>query len=144
MEKNYKEKTMFDFEAYNKLMDQATANRKKAKTSDEVELAEMTLGVISEAVKTFGEYVTTVDNTENHIRMAYARFEGQELVQVIEGADRTRHNCHEAAIANVNALNRLADRMGIGPIFTGDGDDRLSVADFCLDITTVLFQNRKK
>ena len=144
MEKNYKEKNMFDYTAYNKLMDKVIANRKAAVTQQEIEDAEFTMDTVSDAVKVFGEYVTTVDNTENHIRLAYARYDGPELVEVIQNADRAHRNCHEAAIARVLMLNRLADSFGIEPIFTGDDKDRLSVADFCLGITSVLFQNRKK
>lgn len=133
---------MFNYEAYKRLLDKVTSDRKYAVDPDDVELAEMTLTVLSAALKSFTEYVTSVVNTDNDIRMARARYTGQELARAIEEADRQRHNCHEAAIANVGMVNRLAEKLKLPPVFTGDNKNRLDVAEFCMEITQTLFQNR--
>ena len=56
--------------------------------------------------------------------------------------DRTRHDAHEAAIANVRLVNRLAELYSVGPLFTGNDQNRLEVADFALDVVVQIFQNR--
>ena len=56
--------------------------------------------------------------------------------------DRNRHNQHEDAIANVRMVNRLAALYDVQPLFTGDDQERLQVADFCLDVVVQVFQNR--
>ena len=56
--------------------------------------------------------------------------------------DRTRHDAHETAIANVRLVNRLAELYGVGPLFTGNDQNRIEVADFALDVVVQIFQNR--
>ena len=69
-------------------------------------------------------------------------FEGDEYREMVSRYDRNRHNAHEDAIANVRLVNRLATMYDSEPLFTGDDQERLQVADFCLDVTVQIFQNR--
>lgn len=62
--------------------------------------------------------------------------------EMITRYDRRRHDAHEEAIANVRLVNRLAEMYGVAQLFTGDDQERLQVADFCLDVTVQIFQNR--
>ncbi len=56
--------------------------------------------------------------------------------------DRRCHDQHEEAIINVRLVNRLAQIDGVSPLFNGDDQERLQVADFCLDVMIQIFQNR--
>lgn len=142
MEKNYEGKTMFNFEGYEKLI-LAIGEKLKLKPDDENALTEM--DIVSRAVKACVEYVSNVDNGENAIRTAYFRHEGEDLRSVIEGIDKSRRIAHENAIACVSMLNRVATLFNhMDVIFIGDINDRLQVADFCLEVTVKLFNERKK
>ena len=46
--------------------------------------------------------------------------------------DEKRHNCHESAIASLNALNRICVSLNIGLFADIDTSDRYAVADFVL------------
>ena len=140
MEKNYEGKTMFNFEGYEKLI---KTIGEKLKTNDED--AKMEMDAVSRAIGACVEYVSNVDNGENAIRVAYARYEGEDLRSIIEGIDKSRRFAHENAIACVSMLNRVAIMFNhMDAIFIGDINDRLLVADFCLEVTVKLFNERKK
>ena len=79
MEKNYEGKTMFNFEGYEKLI---KTIGEKLKTNDED--AKMEMDAVSRAIGACVEYVSNVDNGENAIRVAYARYEGEDLRSIIE------------------------------------------------------------
>ena len=91
----------------------------------------------------FVNYVTTVDMGETRILIAYARYDGEELRDTVEAVDNSRRIAHEAAISSVNIINQIATMNGVGNIFLGNPESRECVADFCLDVTVQLFQNRK-
>ena len=56
---------------------------------------------------------------------------------------RMRSKHHDAAIASVSAVNRIAAFYGIGLIYTGDPAVRRQVAAFCMEVVRVLFDNRR-
>ena len=97
---------------------------------------------LNDAMTSFREYVNKVDAGEQQILLAAVRFEGDEYREMVSRYDRNRHNAHEDAIANVRLVNRLATMYDSEPLFTGDDQERLQVADFCLDVTVQIFQNR--
>lgn len=100
------------------------------------------LEALNDAMTSFRDYVNRVDAGEQQIRLAAVRFEGEEYREMITQYDRRRHDQHEMAIANVRLVNRLAEIYGVTPLFTGNDQERLEVADFCLDVVVKLFQNR--
>ena len=113
----------------------------KIKTSPDPD-AKDDLEALDDAMTSFREYVNKVDAGEQQIRLAAVRFEGPEYQEMIMRYDRRRHDQHEEAIANVRLVNRLAEIYGVSPLFTGNDQERLEVADFCLDVVVKLFQNR--
>lgn len=134
MERNYQGMRYFDHEAYVKLAE-------KMKASSEPEAAE-DLEALNDAITSFRDYVNRVDAGEQQIRLAAVRFEGEEYREMVTQYDRRRHEQHEAAIINVRLVNRLAQLYGVSPLFNGDDNERLQVADFCLDVVVQIFQNR--
>ena len=97
------------------------------------------LEVICDATKDCLRYVQTVCNGENLLNTA-----DETDRDMVGEYDAIRHNAHEDAITSAAVLNRLADRQGIAPLYTGDITDRHQVADFCLEMTAWLFQNRRR
>ena len=135
MERNYTEEMrFFDHDAYVKLAE-------KMKASSEPEAAE-DLEALNDAMTSFREYVNKVDTGEQQIRLAAVRFEGEEYRDTVSQYDRRRHDQHEEAIINVRLVNRLAQLYGVSPLFTGNDNERLQVADFCLDVVVQIFHNR--
>ena len=134
MERNYVGVSYFDYDAYLKLADKIK-NSNSADSADDLE-------ALNDAMTSFREYVNRVDIGEQQIMLAAVRFEGEEYREMLSRYDRNRHNQHETAIANVRLVNRLAEIYEVSHLFTGDDQDRLAVADFCLDVVVKIFQNR--
>lgn len=130
------DKKFFDEAAYNALFE-------AIRTSSDPD-AGMDLDALNSAMESFCDYVDGVDNTELAIKMAYARLEGEELRESVQRYDGLRRQRHEAAIGNVRLVNRLAKMYGVKPLFVGDEQDRLQIADFTLEVVNYLFKNRKK
>ncbi len=134
MERNYEGVSYFNYDAYLSLAD-------KIKHSDSSDAAD-DLEALNDAMTSFRDYVNKVDAGEQQIKLAAIRFEGSEYREMVSLYDRNRHNAHEDAIANVRLVNRLAKLYSVEPLFTGDDQNRLQIADYCLDIVVQLFQNR--
>ncbi len=103
---------------------------------------ELDLESLSIILPSFHAYVDEVVRGETKLLMN-PKASGQEYRALVSDYDEKRHNCHEAAITNAKALNRLADRYGISPVFTGDAAQRHQVAAFCLELDQYLFVNRR-
>lgn len=131
MEKNLIGKRFFNLPAFQMLSDKA------ASEPDDLQ-------IITDAVSDFTSYVKDVDVGEQQIRLAYATLDGEELRERVANIDTRRRSRHETAISSARVLNKMAEIYGVSTIFTGDDSDRLQVADFCLDITVALFENRKR
>lgn len=134
MERNFEGMAYFDHNAYIALAE----TLKRSDSSD----AKDDLSALNDAMTSFREYVNRVDAGEQQIRLAAVRFEGQEYRDMISQYDRRRHDQHENAIINVRLVNRLAELYGTPKLFTGNDQERLEIADFCLDVMIQLFQNR--
>ncbi len=134
MERVYANMSFFDHDAYLALIDKIKASNSMDAKDD--------LETLHDAMNSFRKYVDEVDGGEIQIKLASIRFSGDEYREMVSRYDQNRHNQHEAAIANVRLVNRLADMYGVNHLFTGDDQDRLAVADFTLDVVIKIFQNR--
>lgn len=136
MMKTYEDKELFDISAHDALF-QAM---KDAATTDPD--AEDDIDYIEGYIKNIIDYVSVVDGTIVSGNCARARLEGEAYRQRIMELDRQRRITHEAAIASVSALERIAGMYGVSPLFTGDKDDRDQVADFCLEFVVKIYDQR--
>ena len=130
MERNIIGKKFFNSSAFQLLSD-------KTKTTEDFEILE-------DVVKSCTNYVSDVDIGETQIRRFYATLEGEELREKVQAVDRRRRAHHEEAISNCKLINKLAEIYKVSPVFTGDSENRLQVADFCLDVTVAIFESRSK
>ncbi len=64
--------------------------------------------------------------------------------EMIGDYDSKRHHAHEDVIVTASLMNRFAAQKGIGPIYTGDPNERHQVAAFCLELAGWLFENRRR
>ena len=117
----------FNHEAYEALL-----RKTRAAGEDDPE-------IIRDATEDCLRYVQTVCDGENQLNTVI-----QPDRSMVENYDERRHNAHENAITSVALLNRFAVQQGLARIFSGDIAERHQVADFCLEMTAWLFQNRRK
>lgn len=97
---------------------------------------------VLDAVNSLEEYVRSVYTSELERAVVRRKYTGAELRAELERLDADRHTAHEAAIASVRQLNRLADNLGTPVLFEGDPADRIQVAGFCLAFTKEIFDTR--
>lgn len=135
MEKNYAGKSLFNFSEYNHLF--------QVISSSKDEFAREDLETIDDALTQCRRYVEIVDTTEQQIKLAYVRFDGDDLREKVVNYDLQRRRAHESAIGSANMLNRLSNLYGCDKIYNG-GEDRLEVADFCLEVVVQIFENRRR
>ena len=104
---------------------------------DDLDAAEF----IDSSLNRFRDYVNSVVTMEYRMGIATAVKEGEELREIIQTLDRSRHIAHESAISACSQLNRLSERVGLPPFFDGDINDRYQVADFCKDFVDEMWFN---
>ena len=105
------------------------------------------LAALQSAMESFIDYVKEVGYCELNTKIAYATMgysETRERQEYVQSLDTTRHSHHEAAIANCRLMNRLCAMYSIDKMFTGNEQDRLEIAEFCMEATAYFFLNRKK
>lgn len=140
MTRNYEGQKFFNYSSYKLLCGKIGAALKR----NEPNAQKMMDTIEKHCASAFLSYVTTVDMCETRITIAYNRMEGEDLRDAIQTIDAGRHAAHEAAIVGCSILNRMAAANNFAPIFTGNVDDRLQVADFCLEFTVEIFKNRRQ
>lgn len=96
------------------------------------------LEMISDAMKSFPEYVNRVYSMETQMAIISVRYDGEERANRIASLDQKRRDAHEVAIGSCSMLNRLAEEAGVEK-FCPETDDRYVVGDFCALITCEFF-----
>ena len=130
--------SFFSYQNYQALV---SAVAQKAKEGDANAREDM--GFLVDHFRNFVAYVDGVCNSEVGIHFASGSLDGSAKQERITELDRMRSKHHEAAIAGVSAVNRIAAFYGVGLIYTGDPTVRRQVAAFCMELVRVLFDNRR-
>ena len=128
----------FNYENYLALVAAVGAKAKKG-DADAIEDLEYISGHFSN----FVSYIKAVCDSEVGIHLASGSIDGNEKQQRISELDRMRSKTHDSAIASASAINRIADFSGVRKIYMGDPAVRRQVAGFCMEVATVLFENRR-
>lgn len=102
------------------------------------------LQIIEDAVDSFTSYVKDIDVGEQQLTTAFATLDGEALRQRYETIDSRRRRYHNNAIMYVGVVNNLCNLYGVNAVFTGNADVRTEITEFCLQITTAIFENRRK
>ena len=100
--------------------------------------------ILKDALCDCVKYVDTVACIEASMPMIMTSFEGADLRARITALDSERRAAHEAAIAQVAIINRVADMVGVEHLYTGPLEDRYEVGNFCNEVASALFANRGK
>ena len=127
--------------AYENYLALITAVARMAKGGDSE--AQEDVEFLQDHFRNFFAYVDGVCNSEVGIHLAGGSLEGAAKQNRITELDRMRSKHHDAAIASASAVNRIAEYYGVGPIYNGELAVRRQVAAFCMEVVSVLFENRR-
>ena len=128
---------VFDTNVYEQF---ENAIKEKAASGDSD--AEEDLQYVKQTVLACAEYVHRVTEEQIEVRLARGVLSGNELREVVEHFDATRHAAHERAIVHVCMLNRMAAAYGFGRIYLGDESIRREIGNFCGEFVSWFFVNR--
>ena len=104
--------------------------------AEDKENGDFYLKALESCLADFDSYVTSIYNMEVLIPIQRHRLEGDELRAYITNLDGRRKACHNAAIASINMINRIAKAVGAEPLYDREIDrdnlvDRRQAANFC-------------
>ena len=78
------------------------------------------LSLVEDCLESFEKYHEAVYKQEMYNLVHSGNVRNGELHRdTLEELDRTRTVCHNAVIANIGILNRLAEMNGLSPVFDG-------------------------
>lgn len=99
--------------------------------------------MLEDLAKQSAEYINCIINMENTINLAKTRLEPKEYQELIATLDKSRTTTHNVVISGVKVLNKLSVLYELPPIFTGDVDRRIEVAEFAKQYIDELFNERR-
>ena len=77
------------------------------------------LEAVEDALKSFEDYHAAIYSMETRKKILRGTVETQRYQEEITGMDRKRTDCHNAVLANVSMLNRMAAMMNLPPVYDG-------------------------
>ena len=69
--------------------------------------------------RSFEDYHAAIYSMETRKKLLRGTVEAQQYQEEITGMDRKRTDCHNAVLANVSMLNRMAAMINLPPIYDG-------------------------
>lgn len=107
--------------------------------SEDVELEKE---MIHDLAKDCANYINCVSNMENAINLARFRLETKDYQNFIMNLDNSRSRTHNVVISGVRVLNKLTIIHNLEPIFTGNLESRIEIAQFAKEYVDELFNER--
>ena len=98
---------------------------------------------IHDCIDACGHYIESVNSMESVITVLRFRLEPDEFRERLTEADKRRRTMHNGLIASVTILDRICRMAQIEPIYGGDYEDRLAIADFAMAVTAEMYKTRK-
>ena len=91
---------------------------------------------VRDALLSFEEYHTAIYKMETKRKILEGTMDARQFQEEITSLDRARTDCHNAVLANVSMLNRIAAMYGLPPVYDGTVSEkqpfRRQVADAVL------------
>ena len=104
------------------------------------------LQAIQDALDSFEKYHAAIYSMETRKKILIHTADTQNYQEEISAMDRKRTSCHNAVLANVSMLNRMAAMAGLPPVYEGviseDQPYRRQVADAVLEYVHKIIQDR--
>lgn len=106
------------------------------------------LHFIADCLKSFEAYHQAIYSMESWAQVYdYDVLEREEYQDTLTGLDKSRTVCHNALLGKVTVLNRMAERAGVGPIYSGTVSEempyRREVADAVLEYVESVVSSRR-
>lgn len=98
------------------------------------------LNFMSRRLEVFPEYMNIVVRMETMQPIWRAQFDGPEYRERVQSIDTERKRTHDSAIASVNALNRLSDKLGLPPLSRVDTEDRHAVTEMISEYVSEVYK----
>ena len=113
---------------------------------------EVAVSLLEKLLESAERYFCKVVEMESRLKIARLRQEDQELRDLTEVLDNTRHMAHEALISNLHIFNRYAlkefgEDIPVGGLFNKDPEairDRIAVADWSGELLAALYKERRR
>ena len=77
------------------------------------------LEAVEDALKSFEDYHAAIYSMETRKKILRGTVETQRYQEEVTSMDCKRTDCHNAVLANVSMLNRMAAMMNLPPIYDG-------------------------
>ena len=101
------------------------------------------LELIEDLISSASDYVRRVNVLEIGLMVGKYNKEGSEYREYIEKLDKLRSSAHNALITNVKIINRLCRNNNLPPIYDGNEEARIQVAEFAKQVVEELFSTRR-
>jgi hypothetical protein len=103
------------------------------------------LDFVESRLEAFLKYADMVIREQIMRPVSKAAYEGQEYRDKVQDYDESRHCAHENAIAAIDALNRISERLGLEPFADVDTKDRYAVAAYIGQVVSEMYElNRSR
>ena len=101
---------------------------------------------VRDALLSFEDYHRAIYTMEIRKKLLQDAADPQQYREEVSALDRKRTACHNAVLANVNMLNRMAAQAGLPPVYDGtvseDQPFRRQVADAVLSFVREIILER--
>ena len=101
------------------------------------------LDLICSSVRACQKYITVVCELELALLTAKHVMDADEYREAVSDLDKKRSLAHNNLISEVGILCRLGVKAGQKPIFEGNIEGRIAVAEFAKDLVAEIFESRR-
>ena len=105
------------------------------------------LDMIYDALISFENYHAAIYEMETKVKLYYGAMDSLDYRKMENELDKRRTSCHNAVLASVNMLNRMAEQKGIPPVYDGivseDRPFRREVANAILAYAEEVIRERR-
>lgn len=98
---------------------------------------------IEEIIDSCGRYIESINSMEAAITSARFRLEGNDYREYVMNLDKSRRLTHNSLIVSVKLLNRYCRLAEMDPIYKGDMESRIEIAEFAQKVVNEMFDTRK-
>lgn len=98
---------------------------------------------VEEIINSCGQYIEKVNAMESALVSARFRLEGNDYRDYMVDLDKSRRLAHNSLIVSVKLLNRYCKLANIDPLYEGDLESRIEIAEFAKEIVDEMFESRK-
>lgn len=103
----------------------------------------LVIEMVNDLLDSYATYIQYVVNMENAISVQKFRMEPEDHRELITNLDRNRRFVHNGIIAGTSMLNNICKSKSIEPLFNGDINDRVQIAEFAKAICDEMFSSRR-